>query len=69
MPIVVIGVFMILALYEFIPLIKQKLYKEVMVNGVIFIFAFVTFLLISVDVDIPSPSTPIRNFVTSIFGK
>jgi hypothetical protein len=65
---IIIG-YAVLAVYEFVPLYKEKQSKELLVNGTLFILSFLTVVLISFDIIIPSPAVPIRNAITSIFGK
>jgi hypothetical protein len=67
--ILVIIAYALLALFEFIPLYKQKLWRDFWVNAALSLFSFVVVLLLSFDVKIPSPAGPIREFITSIFGK
>lgn len=65
---VIIG-YSLLAIYEFIPLYKQKLWRDFGVNTAIGIFSFTIALLLSLDVRIPSPAQPIAELIISIFGK
>ena len=65
---VVIG-YSFLAIYEFIPLYKQKLWQEFWINAVLGIFSFTIAILLCLNVEIPSPEKPIRELITSIFGK
>lgn len=65
---VMIG-YAILVIYEFIPLYKQKLWHDFWVNAILGIFSFTIAILLSFDVKIPSPEQPIRELITSIFGK
>lgn len=64
----VIG-YVLLAIYEFIPLYKQKLWNDFWVNAIIGFFSFMVAVLLCLDVKIPSPVRPIRELITSIFGK
>jgi hypothetical protein len=48
---------------------KQKLWKEFWINAVLFTTSFTMIILISLNIKIPSPEKPIREFITSIFGK
>jgi hypothetical protein len=59
----------LLAIYEFIPLYKQKLWRDFWANTVIGIFSFTIAILLCLDVKIPSPVKPIRELIISIFGK
>lgn len=67
--VLVIIAYALLALFEFIPLYKQKLWRDFWVNAALCLLSFAVALLLSFDVKIPSPAGPIREFVTSIFGK
>lgn len=59
----------LLVFYEFIPLFKQKFWRDFWVNAVLGIFSFTIAMLLCLNVKIPSPAKPIKEFVTSIFGK
>jgi 4-hydroxybenzoate polyprenyltransferase len=69
MVIIVIASYMVLAIFEFVPLYKEKQFPDLWVNGALFFLSFVVGILLCIGVDIPSPSTPIREVVISIFGK
>jgi hypothetical protein len=64
----VIG-YALLAVYEFVPLYKQKLWKDFWVNVALGVISFVIAILLCLDVRLPSPEGPIRELITSIFGK
>ncbi len=59
----------LLAIYEFVPLYKQKLWKDFSLNIVLWILSFTMAVLLCFNVRIPSPAPLIRDTVTSIFGK
>lgn len=59
----------LLAVYEFVPLYKQKLWNDFSVNTALGIISFIIALLLSLDVKIPSPEAPIRYVITILFGK
>ena len=65
---VIIG-YTFLGIYEVIPLYKQKLWQDFGANVVLGIFSFTIAILLSLSVEIPSPEKPIRQLITSIFGK
>lgn len=65
---VIIG-YSFLAIYEFIPLYKQKFWNDFWINAVLGLFSFTIAILLCLNVEIPSPETPIRELITSIFGK
>ncbi len=59
----------LLVIYEFIPLYKQKLWQDLWVDAVLGISSFTIAILLCLNVEIPSPEKPIRELITSIFGK
>jgi hypothetical protein len=59
----------LLAVYEFVPLYRQKLWKDMCLNIVLWAFSFTFAVLLSFDVKLPSPSPYIRGVITSIFGE
>lgn len=65
----VIAVYTLLVIYEFIPLYKQKLWRDLTVNAVLSLLSFTAAMLLSFKVAIPSPAVPIKELITSIFGK
>jgi hypothetical protein len=62
-------VYCILATYEFIPLYREKLWNDFLTNAVLWLSSFTFAILLCLDVKIPSPEEPIREFITSLFGK
>lgn len=61
--------YILLALYEFIPLYKQKFWRDVWANAIIGIISFSMAILLSLEVKIPSPAIPIEKLITSVLGK
>jgi len=59
----------LLAVYEFVPLYKQKLWNDFSVNTALGIISFTIALLLSLGVKIPSPEAPIRYVITTLFGR
>lgn len=59
----------LLIIFDLKPLYQQKLWRDFWANGILFAISFTIALLISLKVTIPSPEEPIRQFITSIFGK
>lgn len=59
----------ILAAYEFIPLFKQKLWRDFWVNSALGVISLTIVILLCFEVKIPSPEQPIRELITSLFGK
>ncbi|WML44756.1 hypothetical protein [Neobacillus sp. PS3-40] len=58
-----------LGLYEFIPLYKQKHWRDFWVNTILGICSFTIGILQCFDIKIPNPSEPIKDIVTLVFGK
>ncbi len=69
MCVLAIAAYSLLGAYELIPLYKQKLWRDFWVNAALGSLAFAITLLLCFDVKIPSPEQPIREFITSLFGK
>ena len=65
----VIIAYVLLAVIDLVPLYRQKLWRDFWVNAVIGVFSLTIAALISMDVKIPSPVRPIRDFITTIFGR
>ncbi|MGE5678533.1 MAG: hypothetical protein ACM3ZR_10815 [Pseudomonadota bacterium] len=65
---VIIG-YVLLVAFDYIPLYRQKLWRDFWANTVIGIFSFAIAVLLSLDVKIPSPVKPIQEFITTIFGR
>ena len=59
----------LLVIFELIPLFRKKLWCDFWVYTVIGILSFAIAVLLCLEVKIPSPVKPIRDFVVSIFGK
>jgi hypothetical protein len=60
----------IVFLYDFLPLYQEKKKKkEIGVYAVLALLSLGVAVLLSFGVRIPSPEKPIREFITSIFGK
>lgn len=69
MLILVIIAYIFLSIYELIPLYKQRLRNDFFVNLILEIISFTFVILLCFKVVIPSPEKPIRELITSIFGK
>ncbi|AGC67635.1 hypothetical protein Cst_c06170 [Thermoclostridium stercorarium subsp. stercorarium DSM 8532] len=65
---VIIG-YALLGIYEFVPLYKQKKWKEFYVNLVLTLISFIMAFLISINVKIPSPAKLIGKVITLLTGK
>jgi hypothetical protein len=69
MIIFVIIAYSVLAIFEFRLLYKQKYWNDFWTNAVLGVLSITIAVLLCLNVKIPSPAKPIKNFVTSIFGK
>ena len=69
MCILVIIAYSLLIFFEVKPLYKKKLWHDFWVYILLFIFSFTIAILLCFEVKIPSPSKPIQEFITAIFGK
>lgn len=69
MIILVIAAYSLLIIYEFVPLFKQKLYKEFLVNAFLCLLSLSAAVLITLDIEVPSPSKPIEAVIINIFGR
>ncbi len=58
----------VLAVYEFVPLYKQKLWKDFWTNAVLWTLSFSVAILLSMGVEIPSPAKPIQRAIESFIG-
>jgi hypothetical protein len=65
----VIAGYTILVIYEFVPLYKQKQWKDLWVNAGLGLFSLCIAVLLCFDIKIPSPADPIKDVITSVFGK
>lgn len=65
---VIIG-YAFLIIFEFIPLFKQKIWRDFWTNTIIGIISFSMAILLSFNIKIPSPAKPIADWITSILGK
>jgi hypothetical protein len=69
MILLIVAVYALLAVYEFIPLYKQKLWKDFWSNAVLWTLSFTAAILLSLNIKIPSPSPFIKNMIGSIMGE
>lgn len=67
--ILVIVVFAVWAVYDLVPLYKQNFKVDFWVDIVLGGISFTVYMLLCFDTRLPSPEQPIREFITSIFGK
>jgi len=64
-----IMVYFILVVFDLLPLYKQKSRRDFWANALIGTVSFAIVMLLCFNVKIPSPEQPIRELITSIFGK
>ncbi|MBV7274690.1 hypothetical protein JMF89_09320 [Clostridiaceae bacterium UIB06] len=55
--------------YEFIPLYKEKKWKDLKINAALFLSSCIVAVLLGLKVYIPSPAKPIQDLIISVFGK
>lgn len=65
----VIIIYIIIIIYDLLPLYKQNLRIDFLVNAFLTLFSFTLAMLLCFGIKLPSPEAPIRDFITSIFGK
>lgn len=65
----IILAYIIIIFFESIPLLKEKKRGKIICYFSLIIFSMIISLLLSVGVQLPSPSNAIKNIVVSIFGK
>ncbi|MBT2736391.1 hypothetical protein [Bacillus sp. ISL-7] len=69
MIVLAIIVYLLLVIYEFIPLYKQNHWRDFWVNSVLGLFSFTIAIILSLGMKPPSPAGPIKEFIFSIIGK
>jgi len=65
----VIILYIIIIFLESIPLLKEKNRGKTIVYFSLIIFSMIISILISLGIQLPSPSNLIKNMIISIFGK
>lgn len=55
-------------LLDLIPIYQNKLWKLFWVYSAMMVFLYVLTIFIALDIKLPSPATPLKNAVTTIFG-
>ncbi len=60
-------IYVLLAIYEFVPLFKEKKWKDFAANAVLWTLSLTVALLICFNVTLPSPQEPIKKIIKSIF--
>lgn len=66
---VVILYYLIIYIYDYITLYKQKKTPDTYVNVILSLVSFVVAVLLSLGINIPSPAKPIETLITSLFGR
>jgi hypothetical protein len=61
--------YIIVMFFESIPLLKEKDSGKILLYFSLIIFSMIISILLSLGVQLPSPSNGIKNIVESIFGK
>ncbi len=69
MVVLVVTCYLLFAVFEFVPLYKQQLWLDLWVNTALWALSFIIAVLISLNINIPSPASPIRDAITSLFGR
>lgn len=69
MYIMVIIIYILIVFIDYIPLYNNGIWKDFWVNVILGVFSFGMLFLISLNVEIPSPSIPIQQLVTLFIGK
>jgi len=59
----------ILGIYEFVPLYKQKLWRDFWVNAGLALLSITIAILQCFDLKIPSPSKPTMDLINMLFGE
>jgi hypothetical protein len=67
--IVIIAGYAIWAVYDLVPLYKQKFWHDFWTDIMLGLFSFTFAILLNTNIKIPSIEKPIRILITSIFGK
>lgn len=66
---IIIILYILVMFFESIPLLKEKKKGKIICYFSLIIFSMIISLLLSMGVQLPSPSNAIKNIVVSIFGK
>ncbi|MBU3153930.1 hypothetical protein LL037_09930 [Clostridium estertheticum] len=65
----VITFYIIIIFLETVPLLKEKNRGKTILYFTLIIFSMIISILLSLGIQLPSPSNMIKNIVVSIFGK
>lgn len=61
--------YIIIIFFETVPLLKEKNKGKIILYFTLIIFSMIISILLSLGMQLPSPSNIIKNIVVSIFGK
>jgi len=61
--------YIIVIFFEIVPLLKEKNNSKIIFYSSLIIFSMTISILLTLGVQLPSPSNGIKNIVISIFGK
>ena len=67
--IIIIFLYLVTMFFETLPLFKEKNRKKIMLYLFLSTFSMIISTLLTLGVQLPSPSNLIKNIVISIFGK
>lgn len=69
MLIIVLAAYIIIGVYDLLPLYKDNTHKDFWVEVVLTVISLIAAVLIVLGIYIPSPEKPIREAITFILGK
>jgi len=69
MIILVIVFYGILIIYEFVPLFREKKWKDFIINAILSFFSLTVAILLCLDVKMPSTQPLIQKLVSSLFER
>lgn len=58
--------FVSIFIFDYLPILKANDKKTSWVYGVLFVSSFIVLALLAINVTVPSPSGPIKFFITSV---
>lgn len=61
-------IYVLFILFDLIPLLKKKQWKEFWIYSILISTAFAIYILIALDYKLPSPAVPTKRFVEFVFG-
>jgi hypothetical protein len=69
MVLIVLILYVIVMFFETVPLLKEKNRGKIIIYFSLTVFSMIISILLTLGVDLPSPSNGIKNIVDAIFGK